>query len=264
MGGSYLSSYPGFAEKFQGEMDRCLQKAEYNSPIMKRAIFTLKENFAKVTKNMSVSLANNLAGFVRHELGLLSPNAAIDISICPAYGDLGLADGKISYPAWFFLASVYGPDHPSLRRYRDQLSLSWGVSFPADQVIYPDNKSVEEQEILFAIERNDDKSKFLAEQLARFRTSEFTPLNRTLECSNIENRLANVEADFLVIRSQLKLQSELIEEGIKAIREMAKSLKAEKEQTELSRKEAEVEIAYYELVARGVNSGDGAAEDEVD
>ncbi|KAF5716301.1 hypothetical protein FMUND_6450 [Fusarium mundagurra] len=76
----------------------------------------------------------------------------------------------------------------------------------------------------------------------------------------MENRLANVEVHFLVIRSQLKRQSELIEEGIKAIREMAKSLKAEK----LSREEAEVEIASYELVARGVNSADGTVEDEVD
>ncbi|KAF5641071.1 uncharacterized protein FTJAE_4253 [Fusarium tjaetaba] len=85
------------------------------------------------------------------------------------------------------------------------------------------------------------------------------------ELEKMENRLANVEAHFLVIRNQLKFQSERIEEGIKAIREMAKSLKAEEEeQTGLSREEAEVEIGSYELVARGVNSENGAVEDEVD
>lgn len=77
----------------------------------------------------------------------------------------------------------------------------------------------------------------------------------------MEKRLANVEAHFLFIRSQQKLQSELIEEGIKAVREMTKSLKAE---NELSREEAEAEIASYELVHRGVNSVDGVVEDEVD
>jgi len=75
----------------------------------------------------------------------------------------------------------------------------------------------------------------------------------------MEKRLANVEAHFLFIRSQQKLQSELIEKGIKAIREMAKSLKAE---SEMSQEEMEAEIASYELVHHGVNSD--AVEDKVD
>ncbi|KAG7418403.1 hypothetical protein Forpe1208_v003808 [Fusarium oxysporum f. sp. rapae] len=80
----------------------------------------------------------------------------------------------------------------------------------------------------------------------------------------MEKRLADMEVHFLFIRNQQKRQSELIEEGIQTIREMAKSLKAEKEQTELSREEAEVEITSYELVTHGVNSDDGAVKDEVD
>ncbi|KAI1028246.1 hypothetical protein LB503_002651 [Fusarium chuoi] len=89
-------------------------------------------------------------------------------------------------------------------------------------------------------------------------TTETAPIS---EREKMEKRLANVEAHFLFIRSQQKLQSELIEEGIKAVREMTKSLKAE---NELSREEAEAEIASYELVHRGVNSVDGVVEDEVD
>ncbi|KAH7254271.1 uncharacterized protein BKA55DRAFT_567315 [Fusarium redolens] len=71
------------------------------------------------------------------------------------------------------------------------------------------------------------------------------------------------EAHFLYIRNQQKRQSELIEEGIYMIREMAKPLKADKEKTELSREEAEVEIASYELVTHRVSSDGGVAEDEV-
>ncbi|EXK81850.1 hypothetical protein FOQG_13718 [Fusarium oxysporum f. sp. raphani 54005] len=43
---------------------------------------------------------------------------------------------------------------------------------------------------------------------------------------------------------------------------MTKSLKAEKEQTELSREEAELEIASYELATHGVNSNHSTVEDE--
>nr|RBQ92124.1 hypothetical protein FVER53263_07635 [Fusarium verticillioides] len=63
--GSFLTSCPDAADEFQGDMDRRFQESpEYQSPVMQRAIFTLKENFVKVTKNMSALLANNLARFI--------------------------------------------------------------------------------------------------------------------------------------------------------------------------------------------------------
>ncbi|KAJ4052216.1 hypothetical protein NW761_003529 [Fusarium oxysporum] len=62
-----LHSRPDSAKRFQGEMDRYKQSAEYQHPVMKKVISTLKENFDKAAKDMSVLLANNLASFVREE-----------------------------------------------------------------------------------------------------------------------------------------------------------------------------------------------------
>ncbi|PNP81475.1 hypothetical protein FNYG_05150 [Fusarium nygamai] len=259
MGGSSLSSYPGSAEKFQDDMERHKRNPEYQNPTMQRIISTISKNFAEVTKDMSVLLANNLAVFVQGKLRGMSSSVAAHITLCSAYQSLALDQWhprvkRINYPAWFFLAS-----------------------FPADEIIYPSSKSEEEQELLFIAssladrvepedegqdEPEDEKSDTADHVIAL--TAESSAPIPISELEKMDNRLANVEAHFLVIRSQLKLQSELIEEGIKAVREMAKSLKADKGQTELSREEAEVEIASYELVARGVNSDDGAVEDEVD
>ncbi|EMT72526.1 hypothetical protein FOC4_g10001157 [Fusarium odoratissimum] len=178
-------------------MDRYKQSAEYQHPVMQKVISTLKENFDKVTKDMSVLLANNLASFVREEEQEL-----------------------------LFIASSL------------------------DDRVEPEDEPEDEQS------DSDD--------LAIARTTESSAPAHTSERAKMESRLADMEAHFLVIRNQQKRQSELIEEGIQTIREMAKSLKTEKEQTELSREEAEVEIASYELVTHGVNSNDVAVEDEVD
>ncbi|KAG4281227.1 hypothetical protein FPRO06_10132 [Fusarium proliferatum] len=137
--------------------------------------------------------------------------------------------------------------------------------------MYPSNKSEEEQELLFIAssladrvepeDEDQDEPEDEESDTDDHATTKTTPIS---EREKMEKRLASVEAHFLFIRSQQKLQSELIEEGIKAVREMAKSLKAENGQAELSREEVEAEIASYELVHRGVKCDDGAVEDEVD
>ncbi|KAJ4056867.1 hypothetical protein NW758_001293 [Fusarium oxysporum] len=71
-----LHSRPDSAKRFQGEMDRYKQSAEYQHPVMKKVISTLKENFDKAAKDMSVLLANNLASFVRYELTDLSSSVS--------------------------------------------------------------------------------------------------------------------------------------------------------------------------------------------
>ncbi|KAH7226863.1 hypothetical protein BKA60DRAFT_592209 [Fusarium oxysporum] len=195
-----LHSRPDSAKKFQGEMDRYKQSAEYQHPVMQKVISMLKENFDKLAKDMSVLLANNLASFVRYELTNLSSSVAAHITLCSVYNMV--------------------------------LSSFWEVEFPADKIIYPSNKSEEEQELLFIASSLDDRVE-----------PEDEPEDEQSDSDGL---------------------SELIEEGIQTIREVAKSLKAEKEQTELSREEAEVEIASYELVTHGVNSNDGAVEDEID
>ncbi|KAG7418404.1 hypothetical protein Forpe1208_v003809 [Fusarium oxysporum f. sp. rapae] len=124
-GGRSLSSSPGSAARFQDDIDRYYRKSpEYQNPTMQRVISTISKNFAEVTKDMSVLLANNLATFVRGELMGMSSSVAAHITLCSAYNNL-LPMGwhrrskRINYPAWFFLASVYGPDHEELRPYRD-------------------------------------------------------------------------------------------------------------------------------------------------
>lgn len=120
--GSFLMSCPGAADDFQGDMDRYQQSVEHQSPGMQKVISRIKENFAKVTKDMSVFLANNLARYVRFEIRSLSTSVVAHITLCSVYrATLAEAPGsnRINYPAWFFLACVYGPDHKKLRPYRD-------------------------------------------------------------------------------------------------------------------------------------------------
>lgn len=120
--GSFLMSCPGAADDFQGDMDRYQKSVEHQSPGMQKVISRIKENFAKVTKDMSVFLANNLARYVRFEIRSLSTSVVAHITLCSVYGaTLAEAPGsnRINYPAWFFLACVYGPDHKKLRPYRD-------------------------------------------------------------------------------------------------------------------------------------------------
>jgi uncharacterized protein YhaN len=82
-----------------------------------------------------------------------------------------------------------------------------------------------------------------------------------------ESRLADMEKQIRSMRKEQKSQAKLMEDGfetIQAIHEMVKSLKADKEQTELSREGSEVEIASYELVTHRVKPDGGVAEDDMD
>ncbi|RKL31972.1 hypothetical protein BFJ70_g9294 [Fusarium oxysporum] len=71
--GSFLMSCPGAADNFQGDMDRYQQSVEHQSPGMQKVIPRVKENFAKVTKDMSVFLANNLARYLSSYWGVDFP-----------------------------------------------------------------------------------------------------------------------------------------------------------------------------------------------
>ncbi|KAM0192392.1 hypothetical protein ACHAPI_008339 [Fusarium lateritium] len=78
--------------------------------------------FNNVEKNMSPNLAEELAYSTLEKLASMDLYAAWDITECPTYQALekALASEKsISFPDWFFLASVYGPDHAALRPYQD-------------------------------------------------------------------------------------------------------------------------------------------------
>ncbi|EXL76804.1 hypothetical protein FOPG_08489 [Fusarium oxysporum f. sp. conglutinans race 2 54008] len=170
-----LHSRPDSAKRFQGEMDRYKQSAEYQHPVMKKVISTLKENFDKAAKDMSVLLANNLASFVRYELTDLSSSVVAHITLCSVYNMV--------------------------------LSLFWEVEFPADKIIYPSNKSEEEQEILFIASSLDDRVEPEDEQsdsddLAIARTTESSAPTHNSERAKMESRLADMEAHFLFIRNQ--------------------------------------------------------------
>ncbi|RKK26022.1 hypothetical protein BFJ66_g11066 [Fusarium oxysporum f. sp. cepae] len=261
--GSFLMSCPGAADVFQGDMDRYQQSVEHQSPGMQKVISRIKENFAKVTKDMSVFLANNLARYVRFEIRSLSTSVVAHITLCSVYrATLAEAPGsnRINYPAWFFLACVYGPDHKKLRPYRDY------------------NGSEERQEILFIAEsvpgshgRSEAVSEVKPEaedssirDLAICRPSKPPPPTRTTRGATMEKRLADLEKQLLGIRRVQKRQAELMEKELKSIHKRVKALKADREQIELDREEAEVELASYELVARDVNTDDGDVKDEVD
>ncbi|QKD48746.2 uncharacterized protein FOBCDRAFT_126649 [Fusarium oxysporum Fo47] len=204
--GSFLMSCPGAADNFQGDMDRYQQSVEHQSPGMQKVIPRVKENFAKVTKDMSVFLTNNLARYVRFEIRSLSTSVVAHITLCSVYR-----------------ATL--------------LSSYWGVDFPADQFIYPSNGSEERQEILFiAASVPGSHGRFEA-------VSEVKP-----------------EAEDSSIRDL----AELMEKELKSIHKRVKALKADREQIELDREEAEVKLVSYELVARDVNTDDGDVKDEVD
>ncbi|EXM17351.1 hypothetical protein V3481_004014 [Fusarium oxysporum f. sp. vasinfectum] len=261
--GSFLMSCPGAADDFQGDMDRYQQSVEHQSPGMQKVISRVKENFAKVTKDMSVFLANNLARYVRFEIRSLSTSVVAHITLCSVYREtLAEAPGsnRINYPAWFFLACVYGPDHKKLRPYRDY------------------NGSEERQEILFiaaSVPGSHGRSEAVSEvkpeaedssirDLAICRPSKPPPPTRTTRGATMEKRLADLEKQLLGIRRVQKRQAELMEKELKSIHKRVKALKADREQIELDREEAEVELASYELVARDVNTDDGDVKDEVD
>jgi hypothetical protein len=114
-----LMSCPSTAARFQSDMNHYKQSPEYQNPVMQKAISTLIKNFAEVKKDMSILLANNLARVVLSEVMSLSSSVVAHITLCSVYKLLSLEAPGINYPAWFFPASIYGPDHEQLRPYRD-------------------------------------------------------------------------------------------------------------------------------------------------
>ncbi|EWZ84385.1 hypothetical protein FOWG_12192 [Fusarium oxysporum f. sp. lycopersici MN25] len=266
--GSFLMSCPGAADNFQGDMDRYQQSVEHQSPGMQKVIPRVKENFAKVTKDMSVFLANNLARYVRFEIRSLSTSVVAHITLCSVYrATLAEAPGsnRINYPASSSLVSTglttrnFAPTETSCLRI--------GV-----------NGSEERQEILFiaaSVPGSHGRFEAVSEvkpeaedssirDLAICRPFKPPPPTRTTRGATMEKRLADLEKQLLGIRRVQKGQAELMEKELKSIHKRVKALKADREQIEMDREEAEVELASYELVARDVNTDDGDVKDEVD
>lgn len=80
--------------------------------------------FSDVKDNMAPMLADELADFTFDKMMsmTLEPDVARDITRCPAYHTLKRASASgvsINFPDWFFLATVYGPDHTALKPYHD-------------------------------------------------------------------------------------------------------------------------------------------------
>lgn len=113
---------PGSAEKFPAFIDILSQKPSWKDATMQGLIHRLKDNMAHVKKDMTPYIADDLVLHVIKDLEGMTPSIAQDITKSPVYRAVssGLPSSKaIIYPDWFFLASVYGPDHVQLRQYRD-------------------------------------------------------------------------------------------------------------------------------------------------
>lgn len=113
---------PGSAERFPMFINKLSQKPSWKDAAMQGLIQRLRDNLAHVKKDMALYFANNLALCVIKYLEGMTPSIAADIKKCLVYQALSSRlplSEVIMYPEWFFLASVYGPDHTQLRQYRD-------------------------------------------------------------------------------------------------------------------------------------------------
>lgn len=107
---------------FQTFIDELKQKPDWQDLEMKWVLQYMGKDFDEVKDNMTPSLADELAIACRINLQSMTPTIAVWICKSPVYQELEKASsvGKnISFPDWFFLASVYRPDHNRLRPYRD-------------------------------------------------------------------------------------------------------------------------------------------------
>ncbi|KIL95636.1 hypothetical protein FAVG1_00374 [Fusarium avenaceum] len=118
-----LFTFDCAAMTFHMFIDKLGQKPDWQDPTMNSILQYMGKAFDDVKKDMSPSLADELASHSRKNLRLMTPTIALDISKCPTYQKLEKtsSEGKknVSFPEWFFLASVYHPDHSKLRPYRD-------------------------------------------------------------------------------------------------------------------------------------------------
>ncbi|KAI6754547.1 hypothetical protein HG530_012299 [Fusarium avenaceum] len=115
MGDSENSIAPlGSAEKFPAAIDQLSQKLSWKDATMQDVIRRLKDNMELVEKDMKPHLADSLTLPVIKYLEEMTPIIAQDITKSPIYRALSSSHSSsmaIIYPAWFFLASIYGPDH---------------------------------------------------------------------------------------------------------------------------------------------------------
>ncbi|KAH7233230.1 hypothetical protein BKA59DRAFT_517654 [Fusarium tricinctum] len=115
---------PGSAERFPAAIDLLSQKPSWKDATMQGVIRRLKHNIGHVKKDMIPHIADSLTFHVIEYLEGMTPRIAQDITKSPVYRTVLSShppSKAIIYPAWFFLASIYGPDH----------------KFPADKVSCP-------------------------------------------------------------------------------------------------------------------------------
>lgn len=113
---------PGSAEKFPAAIDLLSQKLSWKDATMQGVIQRLKDNMEHVKKDMIPHIADSLTLPVIKYLEGMTPRIAQDITKSPIYRGVSSSHSSsnaIIYPDWFFLASIYGPDHVKLRQHRD-------------------------------------------------------------------------------------------------------------------------------------------------
>jgi hypothetical protein len=113
---------PGSAERFPAAIDLLSQKPSWKDATMQGVIRRLKHNIEHVKKDMIPHIADSLTFHVIEYLEGMTPRIAQDITKSPVYRTVlssHPSSKAIIYPAWFFLASIYGPDHVKLRQHRD-------------------------------------------------------------------------------------------------------------------------------------------------
>ncbi|CAJ0550839.1 Ff.00g107690.m01.CDS01 [Fusarium sp. VM40] len=91
-------------------------------PAMQAALKRIETTFSDVKKNMSANLANELAALTIKKMGGMALSLVRDITRCPAYQvlkDASASGLSITFPDWFFFATVYGPNHTAIQPFHD-------------------------------------------------------------------------------------------------------------------------------------------------
>ncbi|KAF5009741.1 hypothetical protein FDECE_4087 [Fusarium decemcellulare] len=101
----------------------------------------LVDTFHKVEPNMYPSLAAQLARKLPKFMEITKENQLSSPKQHPLYSLMrGTGESKekrVTYPSWFFLATVFGANHPELQAIRKDMSKLWGADFPKNNVTFP-------------------------------------------------------------------------------------------------------------------------------
>lgn len=115
-------TFRGAARTFHTFIDELKQKPDWQDSTMRLKLQYMAKAFDDIKDSMTPSLADEVAIACRINLQSMTPTIAMWICKSPVYQELEKASSvekNISFPDWFFLASLYRPDHHRLRPYRD-------------------------------------------------------------------------------------------------------------------------------------------------